>query len=154
MSFAITDQPIDPERLRARLEDPACGALVTFEGRIRNRNEGQEVLRLEYEVYRPLAQREGQGIIDEALARFDIAQAACVHREGRLELGEAAVIVMVGAAHREAAFDACRYIIDEVKRRLPIWKKEHYADGQAHWVNCRHVAADGAIAETRDGDPC
>lgn len=138
MSFDITDQPIDREHLRARLEDPACGALVEFEGRIRNRNEGREVLRLEYEVYRPLAQAEGQRILDEALARFDIAQAACVHREGLLELGEAAVIVLVGAAHRDAAFAACRYIIDEVKRRLPIWKKEHYADGKSHWVNCQH----------------
>lgn len=149
MSFAITDQPIDRERLRAQLANPACGALVEFEGRIRNRNEGRQVLRLEYEAYRPLAEREGREIIAEALAEFEIAEAACIHREGLLELGDAAVIVMVGAAHRDAGFNACRYIIDEVKRRLPIWKKEHYADGQAHWVNCQHDTA-----EDRGNSPC
>ena len=140
MMFEITHQAIDRERLSSALADPYCGARVLFDGWIRNHNEGRSVLRLEYEVYRPLALKEGLKILDEALQRFDIVRAACVHREGLLEISEPAVIVGASAAHRAAAFEACRFIIDEVKHRLPIWKKEHYADGEARWVNCRHCA--------------
>jgi molybdopterin synthase catalytic subunit len=103
---------------------------------VRNHNEGQPVLRLEYEAFAELAIKEGQQIIDEALQRFAITGAACVHRVGLLEIGDMAVWVGVAAAHRGAAFDACRYIIDEVKQRVPIWKKEHYASGDSGWINC------------------
>jgi len=149
MKFQVSDTGIDASALSAELEDVRCGAMASFEGRVRDHNEGQEVLRLEYEVYRPLATAEGMNILNEARSRFDIADAVCAHREGVLEVGETAVIVLVVAAHRDAAFKACRFIIDEVKRRLPIWKKEHYADGQAHWVNCR--IDDSAGAGTRSG---
>ena len=96
--------------------------------------------RLEYEVYEPLALAEGERVLEEAVARFGVRHAAAVHRAGLMELSEAAVIVGVSAPHRGEAFDACRYIIDEIKVRLPIWKKEHYANGEAEWVNCRRCA--------------
>ncbi len=143
MRFSVSDTPIDVAAARKSVADQHCGALVVFEGWIRDHNEGQEVERLEYEVYRPVAEKEGVKIIDEALARFPISHAMCIHREGLLELGECAVIVCVSSAHRGAAFDACRYIIDEAKTRLPIWKKEHYVTGVSEWVNCEQCAAAG-----------
>jgi len=143
MSFSVSNTPIDANAARHAVEDKHCGGLVVFEGWIRDHNEGHAVERLEYEVYRPLAEKEGKRIIGEALERFDIRHALCIHREGLLELGEIAVIVCVSAAHRGPAFDACRYIIDEVKTRLPIWKKEHYVNGAREWGNCENCAAAG-----------
>jgi molybdopterin synthase catalytic subunit len=139
-SFGISADAIDLAEFRRRLVDPACGGYVQFDGWVRDHNEGRSVLRLEYEVYAPLAEKEGARIIAEARRRFDIRNACGVHRSGLLELSDVAVVVGVSSPHRAAAFDACRYIIDEVKRRLPIWKKEYYADGDAEWVNCRHCA--------------
>ena len=143
MKFAVSDSPIDVAAARKAVTDSHCGALVVFEGWIRDHNEGQEVERLEYEVYRPVAVKEGAKIIDEALTRFAVSHAMCIHREGLLELGDCAVIVCVSSAHRGAAFDACRYIIDQAKTRLPIWKKEHYITGVSEWVNCEQCAAAG-----------
>lgn len=140
MKFAISRQAIDRQALREELLNPHCGACVLFEGWIRDHNEGRAVVRLEYEVYRPLAEKEGRIILAEAQEKFGIDDAACVHREGLLELRDTAVVVAAVSAHRDEAFRACRYIIDEVKQRLPIWKKEHYADGHAHWVNCQRCA--------------
>ena len=136
----ITDVTIVPEQLREELTDRAAGAYVGFEGWIRDHNEGQEVLRLVYEVYRPLATKEGEKVIAEARDKFPILHAECVHREGLLEIGECAVWVGVTSAHRDEAFAACRYIIDQVKVRLPIWKKEHYVDGHSGWVSCERCA--------------
>lgn len=141
--FQVSPGPIEPLALREQLADPACGAWVQFEGWVRNHNEGQRVLRLEYEVYEPLAVKEGQRIIAEAIERFGVSQAGAIHRSGLLELTDVAVIVGVAAAHRGEAFDACRYIIDQVKVRLPIWKKEYYANGAAEWVNCQRCAEAG-----------
>jgi molybdopterin synthase catalytic subunit len=135
--FAIAGKSMDRDAFRAELQDVSCGAFVLFEGWVRDHNDGREVLQLEYEVYEPLAIKEGQQILLEALERFDISQASAVHRHGLLALTEPAVLVGVASAHRGAAFDACRYIIDEVKTRLPIWKREHYADGTTEWVDCR-----------------
>ncbi len=143
MKFSVSNTPIDVAAAKSAVGDTHCGALVVFEGWIRDHNEGREVERLEYEVYRPVAEKEGARIIDEALARFAVSHALCIHREGLLELGDCAVIVCVSAAHRDAAFDACRYIIDQAKTRLPIWKKEHYVTGVSEWVNCEHCAAAG-----------
>ncbi len=137
----VSPVSIDPAALVRELTDAAAGAYVGFEGWIRNHNEGEDVLRLEYEVYEPLAVKEGDKIIAEAMAWFPILHAECVHREGMLEIGECAVWVGVTSAHRDEAFAACRYIIDEVKVRLPIWKKEYYADGNSGWVNCERCAA-------------
>jgi len=137
----ICNSPIDPDKLRQLLTDDAAGGFVAFEGWVRNENEGQEVLRLEYEVYAPLAVKEGAKIIEEAMAKFPILRADCVHREGLLEIGECAVWVGVASAHRDEAFTACRYIINEIKLRLPVWKKEHYVNGDSGWVNCERCAA-------------
>ena len=136
-SFALTDAAIDRERLEAGLEHPAAGALATFEGWVRNHADGRSVRLLEYQVYPELAQAEGARVVAEALAKFDIIAAHCTHRSGILHVGDIAVWVGVAAAHRGAAFDACRYIIDEIKRRLPIWKRETYAEGDSGWVNCQ-----------------
>ena len=141
MRFRISHQAIDAQAFGRSLADPRCGAFVQFEGWVRNHNDGRDVVRLEYEVYEPLAVREGEIIIDEAIAKFGVRKAAAIHRAGLMELGESAVIVGVSSPHRGEAFDACRYIIDQAKVRLPIWKKEYYADGEAEWVNCRRCAA-------------
>jgi len=138
--FEVTSQVIDLAAARERLLDPGCGAYVQFEGWVRDHNEGQPVIRLEYEVYEPLAVREGERILAEAVQRFGVARAAAIHRSGMLELSDVAVVVGVSSAHRGEAFEACRYIIDQLKLRLPIWKKEYYANGVAEWVNCRHCA--------------
>jgi molybdopterin synthase catalytic subunit len=139
----ITTDRIEPDRQRDELRDDRSGAYAAFEGWIRNHNDGEHVLRLEYEVYEPLAVKEGQKVIEEALKKFPIFRAECVHREGMLEIGDCAVWVGVSSAHRDEAFEACRYIIDQVKIRLPIWKKEHYVDGNSGWVNCERCAIHG-----------
>ena len=145
--FGFKRERFDLAPYQALLADPVAGAYASFEGWVRNHNEGRAgVLRLEYEGYEQLGVKEGERIIAEALARFDITKAHCIHRLGELEIGELAVWVGVSAAHRGAAFDACRYIIDEVKHRVPIWKKEHYADGDSGWVNCEACAAHAADA--------
>lgn len=138
--FVLTDAAIDPHPLKAGLEHPAAGALATFEGWVRNHADGRAVRLLEYQVYPELAQAEGERVVAEARARFDIIAAHCTHRSGILRIGDMAVWVGVAAAHRGAAFDACRYIIEEVKQRLPIWKRETYAEGDSGWVNCQVVA--------------
>lgn len=139
--FAISRVRIEPADLAGSLADAAAGAFASFEGWVRNRNEGRDVSRLEYEVYAPLAEKEGERILEEARSRFSILDARAAHRSGLLEIGECAVWVGVVAPHRDAAFAACRYIIDEAKQRLPIWKKEFYADGDSGWVNCERCAA-------------
>lgn len=138
--LTIASRPINPDELRRRFFDPAAGAYCSFEGWVRNLNEGQAVLRLEYEAYEPLAVSEGQKILIAAGEQFPHLRAECVHRSGLLEIGECAVWVGVSSPHRDEAFQACRYIIDEVKVRLPIWKKEHYVDGNSGWVNCERCA--------------
>ena len=143
-SFALAAAAIDPESLTARLAHPAAGALATFEGWVRNHADGRGVRLLEYQVYAELARAEGERVVAEALHRFDVIAAHCVHRSGILQLGDVAVWVGVAAAHRAAAFDACRYIIDEIKQRLPIWKRETYAEGDSGWVNCQAAAPQAA----------
>ena len=140
-AFRFSSTPLDELALRAELSDPACGGYAAFEGWVRNHNEGLRVRRLEYEAFEPLAIKEGERIIAEATARFGVEHAACVHRTGSLEIGERAVWVGVAARHRDEAFRACRYIIDEVKHRLPIWKKEHFEDG-AVWADGEPFPAD------------
>ncbi len=135
MTFRFSSRPINPEVLRRRLQAKGAGGFVSFEGRVRDRNRRRKVRRLEYEAYEELAVQEGARIMAEAAGKFSVRAASCVHRVGRLEPGEIAVWVGVMAEHRAGAFDACRYIIDEVKARVPIWKKEHYADVPAEWVS-------------------
>jgi len=140
-AFRFSHEPIDIAPLRAELIDTHCGGYVAFEGWVRDHNEGQQVTRLEYEAFEALGQREGEKIIAEARERFGVTGALCVHRVGDLGLKQIAVWVGVAAAHRDEAFKACRYIIDEVKHRVPIWKKEHYVSGDSGWVNCERCAA-------------
>lgn len=136
MSFAIRKTAIDPAALEKRLRDARAGACVTFEGWVRDHNDGEAVNALEYEAHEPIAVAEGEKIIDEAKRRFVVLEIHAEHRVGALEIGDCAVWVGVSAAHRGAAFDACRFVIDEIKHRVPIWKKEHYASGVTGWVNC------------------
>jgi molybdopterin synthase catalytic subunit len=139
-TFSFSESAIDPIVLRAQLADPVCGGYCSFEGWVRNNNEGHTVARLEYEAFIDLAIKEGARIVAEAIKRFGVANAACVHRVGSLAIGDVAVWVGVSAGHRDEAFKACRYIIDEVKHRVPIWKKEHYVNGDSGWVNCERCA--------------
>jgi molybdopterin synthase catalytic subunit len=135
MRFALDENPIGGAVLARELAHSGAGACVTFEGWVRDRNGGRAVRRLDYQAYAPLAQTEGERILAEARDKFAIIEAYCVHRVGKLAIGDLAVWVGVSAAHRGAAFDACRYIIDEVKLHVPIWKNEHYADGESGWLH-------------------
>jgi molybdopterin synthase catalytic subunit len=140
--FEFSRNPLEPDRYRHLLADPVAGGYACFEGWVRNHSDGREVGQLDYEAYERLGVKEGERIVAEAMARFGIARAHCVHRLGALQIGDLAVWVGVSAAHRDEAFAACRYIIDEVKQRVPIWKKEHFAAGDSGWVNCERPAAD------------
>jgi molybdopterin synthase catalytic subunit len=135
--FSISNTPIDIDQLKRLVNTPEAGAYVAFEGWVRENNQGKEVTALEYEAYEELAVKEGKKILEEA-RQFDILKAHCVHRTGSLKIGELAVIVVVSSAHRKAAFVACEFIINEIKKRVPIWKRESYADGSTSWVNCAH----------------
>jgi molybdopterin synthase catalytic subunit len=138
--FRISSNLLEPHVLSAGLDHPAGGAFVTFEGRVRNHSEGKSVLALDYQAYQPLAEAEGTKIIQEAIERFGLLACHCVHRVGHLEIGGMAVWVGVAAAHRNEAFEGCRYVIDEAKKRVPIWKQEYLESGESHWVACHEVA--------------
>ena len=133
--FALSDRPFEIAPLRQGLLDPAAGACASFEGWVRDHHAGRGVSGLRYEAYAELAEKEGEAILAQALQRFDIMAAACVHRTGDLAIGDLAIWVGVSAAHRGPAFDACRWILDEVKSRVPIWKHERYLDGEAAWLH-------------------
>jgi molybdopterin synthase catalytic subunit len=130
----LTDHTIDLGELLDAAQSPERGGIAVFLGLVRNQDGGRAVLRLDYSAYGPMAEAECARIVAEAEARWDAA-VALRHRTGSLEVGEAAVAVVAASAHREAAFAACRFVIDEVKRRVPIWKREHYADGSVVWVD-------------------
>ncbi|MCC8362061.1 molybdenum cofactor biosynthesis protein MoaE [Lysobacter sp. A6] len=133
--FRLSEIPFDVAALRAELLDARVGGYASFEGWVRDHNDGRAVTGLRYEAYAAMAEAEGERILDEACSRFDILDARCVHRTGDLAIGELAVWVGVSAAHRDAAFAACRFVIDEVKSRVPIWKHERYAEGDAGWLH-------------------
>ena len=133
MAFRISPQPFAVAPLREALLSSGAGAYASFEGWVRGHTQGRGVLALVYEAYGALAEAEGEKVLAEARERFAVLDVACVHRVGELQVGELAVWVGVSAAHRDAAFGACRYVIDELKARVPIWKRERYADGEAVW---------------------
>ncbi len=135
--FSISNTAIDAEAMKQLVNTPEAGAFVAFEGWVRESNEGKAVTALEYEAYEELAVKEGNKILSEA-KEFDILRAHCVHRTGPLKIGDMAVMVVVSSAHRKEAFVACEFIINEIKKRVPIWKRESYADGTTSWVNCAH----------------
>lgn len=122
----LVEGPIDEGEIRGWVGTPQAGAISLFLGTARDHHEGKEVLKLEYEAYAPMAEREMRGIAETIAARWPVERVALVHRVGVVLLGEASVLVAVSAAHRDAAFEACRFGIDRLKETVPIWKKEYY----------------------------
>ena len=134
MSVArVGPQAIDVASLEAGVSDAAHGAIVTFVGVVRDVANGRRVTGLDYSAYEPMAARELEAIVREAESRWG-ARIVAAHRTGTLGVGDVAVAIAAGHGHRAEAFDACRYVIEEVKRRVPIWKREHYVDGGSEWV--------------------
>jgi molybdopterin synthase catalytic subunit len=130
----LTDRPIDLAALLRAVESPERGGVASFLGLVRNHHAGREVLRLDYSAYGPMAEAECARIVAEAESRWQVA-IALRHRVGSLAIGDAAVAVVAASAHRDEAFAACRHVIEEVKRRVPVWKREYYADGTVAWVD-------------------
>jgi molybdopterin synthase catalytic subunit len=124
--FSLNHTPIQPELLRTRMLSVHCGAFVSFEGWVRDHHFGRAVSHLHYQAHPVLATERGLAVVSQAHALFPVHGACCVHRIGPLSLTDIAVWVGVSSAHRDAAFAACRYIIDEIKAQVPIWKHEHY----------------------------
>ena len=134
MDFSeLTVDPIEITSVARRVVPPECGATVTLDGYVRKFTKGRETLHLFYEAYEPMAIKEMRKLIDQAKRDFAISSVGIVHRLGKLEIGETSVVISVTAPHRKAAFDACEWLIRELKRTVPIWKKEVYADGEK-WV--------------------
>jgi molybdopterin synthase catalytic subunit len=134
VSCRITDGPIDVAALLAGCPSHADGAALLFVGLVRDRNEGRAVGHLAYSAFAAMAEKVMNEIAEEAAERFHTGRIAVVHRIGHLELGEASVAIAVASAHRDAAYQASRYVIEELKRRVPIWKKEGYLDGESEWL--------------------
>lgn len=137
LQVRIAATPLLLHEERRRLHHPSdCGGYVCFDGLVRDINGGQRVLRLDYETYDVLAIKEMRRIAEEAMERFGLRVVNAVHRKGSLAIGDTAVLVQVMSRHRREAFEGCRFVIDQIKRRVPIWKKEYYADGTTAWTQC------------------
>jgi molybdopterin synthase catalytic subunit len=149
LCFSLKSVPINVSAIVAAMDRPSVGALVSFEGRVRDHHDGHRVTKLVYQAYADLATSEGSRVLEEANRRFSITSIQCQHRIGELDISEIAILVAVSAAHRDAAFNACRYVIDEMKMRLPIWKLEFYGDAAAQW---RHPEQ-GQIATVLERSP-
>ena len=133
-TFRVVDRPLSPDSIAAAVDDPAAGGIVIFSGVVRNHTGGRPVKFLEYEAHAPMAESKMREIGEAIRARWSgIRRVAMLHRVGRLEIGEASVLIAVSAAHRGEAFAACQYAIDTLKRTVPVWKKEHFEDGEV-WV--------------------
>ena len=131
--FELTTHPIDITSVARRVVPPECGATVTLDGYVRKFTKGRETLHLFYEAYESMALKEMEKLVDQAKRDFEISSVGIVHRLGRIEIGETSVVISVAAPHRKAAFAACEWLIRELKRTVPIWKKEVYADGEV-WI--------------------
>ena len=129
----LTNETIDVGSAARRVVPPECGATVTLDGYVRQFTKGRETLHLVYEAYEPMAVKEMEKLVDAAHRQFQISNVGIMHRLGKLEIGETSVVISVAAPHRRAAFEACEWLIKELKRTVPIWKKEVYADGEV-WV--------------------
>ena len=140
MTVELVSQPIDIAGLTRALSRPDSGAVVTFTGTVRDNARGKRVLRLEYSAYEEMARGVMEELVAEARHRFPVTAVVLVHRVGELAVGDASVFIGVAAPHRAEAFAACRFLIDELKEKVPIWKKEHYADGE-QWIE----GDDGAL---------
>jgi molybdopterin synthase catalytic subunit len=142
MRSALTDQPIDTAALVAEVSRDANGAALLFVGTVRDINDGRSVTGIEYSAYRSMAEREMADIVREASEKFATPDVVVEHRLGELAIGDASVAIAVAHPRRGAAYDASRYVIEQLKKRVPIWKLEHYLDGTREWVNAsgQHVA--------------
>ncbi len=132
--ISVQEAPLDPVAIRALLQDPRSGAVVVFEGCARDHHEGKAVSELAYEAFVPMAEAELEKLRQEALPRFHLEGCAIHHRLGLVPLREAAVVVATASAHRAEAFEAAKWIMDEIKVRVPIWKRERYPEGGERWV--------------------
>ena len=132
--FQVTTEPLDVQQVHDLVKSPADGAIVTFDGIVRNNFDGREVRYLEYEAYAAMAEKKMADIAAEMQSKFAVGDVAMVHRIGRLEIGESSILIAVAASHRQPAFEACAYGMDRVKQEVPVWKKEFFADGESHWV--------------------
>src|SRR5437867_7708918 len=146
--FRITRTPIALDRLIAAVGDPAAGAVVTFLGTTRNENAGRRVIRLEYEAFTRMAEREMRALAAEARRRWPIRRVAMLHRTGVVPVGEASVGIAVSAGHRAEAFEACHWLIDRLKEIVPIWKREHFRGGQI-WIGAQQGGAEEGRRPTR-----
>ena len=133
LSCRITQEPIRLDELTAFVADPGAGAMATFVGTTRDSNDGRRVVRLEYECYPGMAEKEMEKIGQEVLERWPVKKVAMLHRLGRVDIGEASVAIAVSSGHRHAAFEACHYAINQLKETVPIWKKELYEGGEV-WI--------------------
>lgn len=131
--YELTTQPLNVGEIARRVVPPNCGAIVTLDGFVRQWTKGKETLYLEYEAYEPMALKELEKLIKAAKEQFEIEHVGIVHRLGRMEIGETSVVISVAAPHRRAAFEACEWLIKELKRTVPIWKKEFYVGGEV-WI--------------------
>lgn len=147
VSVALTRSAIDADKIVAAAKSGEDGAVVVFDGIVRNHSRGQRTLHLDYEAYEEMAVRQMQELGEKARERFGVRQVTMVHRLGRLEIGETSVLIVVASAHRSAAFEACRWLIDSVKQTVPIWKKETFADG-AVWAPGDPFPDGLSVAET------
>lgn len=147
--FRVTDEPLDANEAAAAVADPAAGAIDLFLGVVRNENLGRSVQYLEYEAYPAMAERLMAEVADEAKARFGLIKVAILHRTGRLEIGETSLVVAISCAHRAESFEGGRWLVDEIKKRIPVWKKEVWTDGE-EWIEgpeslgAQQGSADGA----------
>lgn len=149
MAFLVR-RPVDERALIQRVAAPDRGGIACFLGTVRNHQANREVRRLSYSAYEPMAEAECRRLLDEAAARWPVAM-ALEHRLGDLAIGDVAVAVVAAAAHREPAFEACRYVMDQLKHRVPIWKREHFADGTVAWVDPTGTHAPNPPAEVARG---
>lgn len=134
ISIKIASEKLNIQECYDFVQDASCGGIALFVGTVRNKTKGKEVILLDFSTYKPMAIKEIQKIATAALEQYDILKIAIHHAEGELKIGEIPVIIAVSSPHRKAAFDACQYAIDTLKETVPIWKKEHFADGEV-WVN-------------------
>ena len=133
-------KPIDPSEFFERSNDGTSGASILFLGRVRKYSEGKKVSWLEYEAYEEMAERKVQALVDSALQSWPLEGIQILHRLGRVNLGEIAVAIDVRSAHRNEAYQASRYLIEEIKHNVPIWKKEYFEDGTSEWSLCGSYA--------------
>jgi molybdopterin synthase catalytic subunit len=146
----LTSDPIDLQELIEFVADPSAGAMTTFVGTTRNTNDGRQVVRLEYESYPGMAEKEMSKIAAEVLTRWPIIKVAMIHRLGQVDIGEASVAIAVSAGHRHAAFEACHYAINQLRETVPIWKKELYEGGEL-WIGSQ-TGATGSLHKVQEED--